>query len=131
MQPVAAVSVALIHAGRLLLVRRGRGRARGLWALPGGRIAPGETADAAALRELAEETGLRARLEGKIATLLIPPTDDFAPVRLTVFRAAHPAGTARAGDDAAAVRWIDLARAKAHELPPGFVPGMREVLNRL
>lgn len=45
----------------LLLTRRaaGLGSHGGQWALPGGRIDPGETAEQAALREMAEEVGLR------------------------------------------------------------------------
>lgn len=39
----------------VLLVRKAESR----WSLPGGKIEPGETASAAAIRELQEETGLR------------------------------------------------------------------------
>jgi 8-oxo-dGTP pyrophosphatase MutT (NUDIX family) len=44
----------------LLITRRASGLRRhaGQWALPGGRVDPGETAEEAALRELHEETGL-------------------------------------------------------------------------
>ncbi len=45
-------------AGRLLLVRHRYGRSD-LWMLPGGGIARGEAPEAAAMRELAEETGCR------------------------------------------------------------------------
>jgi mutator protein MutT len=74
----AAVAVAIVQEGRgadlpgiavpdgwstrasLLLTRRaeGLGDHSGQWALPGGRIDPGETAEQAALREMAEEVGL-------------------------------------------------------------------------
>ena len=60
----AAVAVVLLpdDEGRacLLLTKRARGLRNhgGQWALPGGRVDPPETAEAAALRELAEEVGL-------------------------------------------------------------------------
>jgi 8-oxo-dGTP pyrophosphatase MutT (NUDIX family) len=36
------------------------------WTLPKGKLEPGETVGAAALREVLEETGFRAELEGRI-----------------------------------------------------------------
>lgn len=56
-------------AGRLLLVRHRYGRSD-LWLLPGGGIARGESADAAALRELAEETACEARAVAFVGTFL-------------------------------------------------------------
>ena len=60
-----------------VLVRRMRGRwwlaairpagkPPGVWALPKGRVDPGEEAAATAVREVAEETGLAGDLEGKL-----------------------------------------------------------------
>ena len=43
-----------------------RGRAPGTWALPKGLIDPGERADATAVREVAEETGVEASLARKL-----------------------------------------------------------------
>src|SRR5215469_10882389 len=58
--PRAGVSVVVLQGGDVLLVQRGKGAYRGLWSLPGGAIELGETAEAAARRELMEETGLLA-----------------------------------------------------------------------
>ena len=44
--------------GRLLLVKRGHEPEKGKWSLPGGRVKPGETDEAAVQREIQEETGL-------------------------------------------------------------------------
>lgn len=61
--------------GRVLL---GRSK-RGMWELPAGRIETGESAPGAAVRELAEETGLTARVEdARVVTIL---HDDRLDVR--------------------------------------------------
>jgi 8-oxo-dGTP pyrophosphatase MutT (NUDIX family) len=59
----------------LLITRRARGLRShaGQWALPGGRREPGESAEAAALRELQEETGLSLSADSLLGVL-----DDFA-----------------------------------------------------
>ena len=48
----------------MLLIERAKGALAGYWSLPGGHIEPGETARAAALREVREETGVEAELGG-------------------------------------------------------------------
>jgi len=57
-RPVLAVSAAIIRDGHVLLVRRARTPAEGLFTLPGGRVEPGETLHEAVVREIREETGL-------------------------------------------------------------------------
>jgi ADP-ribose pyrophosphatase YjhB (NUDIX family) len=57
--PAAAAGVMVEdREGRLLLVRRAKEPARGLLGVPGGFVDIGETAEATALRETREETGL-------------------------------------------------------------------------
>lgn len=99
----AAAAIVFDAEQRVLLVQRGRAPARGSWTLPGGRIEPGETPAAAALRELHEETGLR----GVAAELvLVVRLGDF---EIHEHLVRDVCGEARAGDDAAAVCWADLA----------------------
>jgi ADP-ribose pyrophosphatase YjhB (NUDIX family) len=57
-RPYLAVSAAIIRDGRILLARRARGPAIGIWTLPGGVVEAGETLIEALKREVAEETAL-------------------------------------------------------------------------
>ena len=52
------------YAGRVALIGRRDRRGRLLWSLPKGHIEAGETAEEAAVREVAEETGIRGRVVG-------------------------------------------------------------------
>jgi 8-oxo-dGTP diphosphatase len=53
-------------ADRILLVKRGTVVFKGFWALPGGRVDAGETAEQAVVREVKEETGLNVEIVRKI-----------------------------------------------------------------
>lgn len=56
--PQLAVSAAIFRDGQVLLVRRARQPAKGVYTLPGGRVEFGEGLHQALTREIAEETGL-------------------------------------------------------------------------
>jgi len=57
-RPFLAVSAAIFRNGRVLIVRRARPPARGLYTLPGGGVELGETLEQAVIREVREETAL-------------------------------------------------------------------------
>ncbi|MBI3329857.1 MAG: NUDIX domain-containing protein [Nitrospinae bacterium] len=58
------VGGAVVHEGRLLMVRRASRRGHGNWQVPGGFIEPDETIEAAVVREVAEEAGVQAEVVG-------------------------------------------------------------------
>jgi len=57
-RPYLAVSAAIIRDGKVLIVRRARPPAYGVFTLPGGGVEAGETLHAAIIREVREETAL-------------------------------------------------------------------------
>ncbi len=61
-----AVLVRRLRGRWMLAAIRPAGKRPGTWALPKGRIDPGERAEATALREVAEETGAHGRPAGKL-----------------------------------------------------------------
>src|ERR1700674_4481831 len=63
-RPYLAVSAAIFRDGRVLIVRRARPPAHGLYTLPGGGVELGETLEEAVIRDVREETGLDAESGG-------------------------------------------------------------------
>src|SRR3954453_20573101 len=62
--PHLAVSAAIFRGDKVLLGRRARSPAKGLYSLPGGRVEFGETLHAALHREVDEETALQIQIVG-------------------------------------------------------------------
>ena len=59
---VATAAGVILHSpASIIVIRRNREPGKGLWALPGGFVDPGESAEEAVLRECYEEIGLRLR----------------------------------------------------------------------
>ncbi|WP_175407339.1 NUDIX domain-containing protein [Streptomyces sp. TRM64462] len=99
----------LLH---VLLVRRGEEPYKGAWALPGGFVLPRESADQAARRELAEETGLsdataaHLHLE-QLRTYSEPDRDPRMRVVSVAYTALGPGlPEPRGGGDAAHAQWL-------------------------
>ena len=108
-RPIVGIGVAVLRPGAVLLARRGRPPNLGAWSLPGGAQELGETAEAAARRELLEET----RLE--VGPLLLAAhvdsihRDDDGRVRfhytILDFCARWHGGEAVAGGDITDIAW--------------------------
>lgn len=104
----SAVVMPVDDQGRVCLVRQYRYPAgQYLWEFPAGVIDPGETALQAAKRELAEETGLRARHWRKLITFY--PSPGFQQEKMSIFLATGlRQGDADHGhDEHLEVRWFE------------------------
>ncbi len=111
--PLPGVLAMVVRDGRVLLVQRGREPDRGKWGFPGGLVEVGETAPEAALRELAEETGLAAAAGPVLDVFDVVTRDEAGRVRYHFLLAAVActwlAGDGAAADDAAALGWFTPA----------------------
>jgi 8-oxo-dGTP diphosphatase len=87
------------------------------WALPGGKIEPGESAAAAAVREAMEETGVLASAVLVISSRVHPQT----AARLTYVACLHEGMTPEMPEGALEARWVDLDGARLL-LPGLFAP---------
>lgn len=110
--PLPAVIAMVARGDRVLLARRGKGSVPDPWGFPGGLIEPGETVLAAAMRELAEETGIRARAEAVVEVLDVIAHDQDGRVKthfiLNAVRMHWLAGEPAAASDVIACGWFTL-----------------------
>ena len=121
-RPWVGIGVIAFDADRVLLVRRGKPPRRGAWSLPGGAQHLGEAAEAAARRELLEETGIEVGPLTLVAVIDGITRDAAGAVQyhytIIDYCARHVAGEARPGDDVAAVAWATAAELAAYDLTP-------------
>jgi 8-oxo-dGTP diphosphatase len=117
-RPAVTVDVVIVTREprpRVLLICRKDEPFAGRWALPGGFVDVDEPLEAAARRELLEETGIEAGKLEHLSTFGDPGRDPRGRVISVVYLARVSPGKLkpRAGDDAAQAAWFGL-----HQLPP-------------
>ena len=120
---------AVVHddRGRLLLVLRGREPSAGVWSIPGGKVEPGESREAAVRREVLEETGLRVDVVAPVGVVERPTADGgvFEIHDYTALLLSDP-GDARAADDADDVGWFTPDEVRALDCVPGLVAALED-----
>jgi ADP-ribose pyrophosphatase YjhB (NUDIX family) len=120
-RPLVGIGAIIVGERGVVLIKRGKPPRAGSWSLPGGAQKLGETVNAAALREIREETGLVAKIGG-----LVDVVDSITPAPngrveyhytlidfwATVDADAEPV----AGGDAADAKWVALDELNALKL---------------
>jgi ADP-ribose pyrophosphatase YjhB (NUDIX family) len=99
--PIPTADVIIMHKDGVVLIKR-KNPPYG-WALPGGFIDYGETAEQAALREAEEETGIRVS-DLRLFGVYSAPDRDPRCHTITIVFSAHARESPHAGDDAAEAR---------------------------
>ena len=123
MKIVLVSAVALIDPdGRVLLAQRPEGKSlAGLWEFPGGKVDPGETPEAALIRELREELGIETK-----ASCLAPLTfashsyDDFH-LLMPLFACRRWEGIAT-GREGQTLAWVRPEKLRDYPMPPADIP---------
>ena len=118
--PIAAAIAVVVRGERLLLVRRSHRPDAGRWGFPGGKIEPGETVSAAALRELDEETGVAADAIEVLTALDVIRRDGetLHHYVLVAVLCRWRRGEGIAASDAHETGWFDLAAIATLETSP-------------
>jgi 8-oxo-dGTP diphosphatase len=131
--PRPCAGILLLRGRDLLVLRRGHAPKRGWLDTPGGFIDAGEAIEAAARRELREETGLtvrRCEWFGLYWDRYYLDGFGYFPTMNFYFLARSHSGTLTPADDAASAEWMPVARALRVRSRFAFAH-MREVVRDL
>ncbi len=108
--PRAAVGAVVIEEGRVLLVKRKYSPKKGKWAIPGGAVNLGESLQAAAEREIKEETGLVIEAKEPVHAFDLIERNSQGDLIyhyvIVDLRAEYVSGDLHPADDASDARWF-------------------------
>ncbi|HKW87701.1 MAG TPA: NUDIX hydrolase [Candidatus Acidoferrales bacterium] len=116
LRPVIGVGGVVVADGKALLIRRGHPPLEGQWSIPGGTLEVGETIAEGIERELAEETGIEARVLELIEVFerIFRDKDERVQYHFVIldYLCEMAGGNARAGGDVVDVAWASEAELK-------------------
>jgi 8-oxo-dGTP diphosphatase len=134
-RPFLAVSAAIVRDGKVLVVRRARPPAHGLYTLPGGVVEAGETLEAAVAREVIEETSMTiapVALAGFRETIA---RDGEGRVErhfvILCFASRWLGGEPVLNEELSEARWLDPAELVALQTTPGLAEIVAAAFERL
>jgi ADP-ribose pyrophosphatase YjhB (NUDIX family) len=129
-QPIVGVGGIIFQDESVLLIKRGREPALGQWSIPGGAVELGETLQAAVVREILEETGIKAEPLALVKILDRIFRDQEGKVAyhyvLVDFLCRHTGGEVRPGSDALEARFVPIAELASLNV----IPATRDVVHQ-
>ena len=111
---INCTGIVCFKGDEILLIRRGNPPRKGEWSIPGGKIEFGESETKAALRELYEETGIKASIEKKINQVEF--NEEGFKYILHNYSAMWISGKPSAGSDALDAKFIKLNKLSKYKL---------------
>ena len=125
-QPTKVVlvsAVALIDVeGRVLLAQRPKGKSMaGLWEFPGGKVEPGETPEAALIRELQEELGIDTWQSCLAPLTFASHTYDDFHLLMPLFACRKWQGIVQSKENQA-LKWVRANELSKYPMPPADIP---------
>ena len=115
-------AICIVERGdKLLLVKRGNEPGYGLWSLPGGYVDRGEVVEAAAAREVLEETGLTVEIDRLVGLFSVAGN----AVMVAAFSAKETGGQLKTGPET-----LDLGFFSLDDLPPLAFPRDEQIWAR-
>ncbi len=133
-RPLAGVGALVFRGAEVLLVKRGRPPAQGMWSIPGGLVELGESLEAAVCREVLEETGLEVKTVDLVAALdrVIPDARGRIEYHYVLldFLCEIVGGKPGAATDADDCRFVPLGELGRYELTGGTEQVVRNAFER-
>jgi 8-oxo-dGTP diphosphatase len=120
--PVPVVCAMIMRDERVMIARRPPDKKLGgLWEFPGGKVEPGESAEAALHRELLEELGCTVRITQTLAPFV--HEYPWGSIELIPFLCELTTGSAAPHPhEHTALAWVERGQLSAYELAPADLP---------
>ena len=133
-RPVPAAAGVVFRGNDVLMVKRGGPPHQGRWSVPGGAVEEGETVEAAVVRELLEETAVRARPIQVVLAHDLIERDPKGRVRfhyaIVDILCEYLEGDPMPASDAVNARWIPVRELHEYDVSEGalkaIAAGLRE-----
>ncbi len=131
--PIVGVAAIVINGDKVLLIKRGKPPAEGLWSPPGGLPEAGETLEEAVKREVYEEAGIKIDVKMPIAIVDVNLRDESGKVKyhyVIVEFFATPLDTKlSSSSDAIEAKWISISKLNYVRVTRSFKLLMENVIN--